>query len=731
MGIIHVMDPHLSNMIAAGEVVDRPVNIVKECVENALDAGASAISVEVYEGGIKGVIITDNGCGMDEEDAELAFARHATSKLNEEADLFNIQTMGFRGEALASIAAVACVDLRTSNQGQGTHIRFEYGEMTEKETVSCPRGTRIEITGLFVRTPARFKYLKRAAYEFSIIAETMNKLAIAHPDVRLQLKHDNRMIFQTSGKGDKKEILFQMFGRETAMNAVPFYGQSDDFEIEGLAVQPKINRANKHFIYITVNDRLIRSYPVTNAVVEAYREYLPPDRYPIVFINIKVDPQLVDVNVHPNKLEVRMSKEEYLGQLIINTLENLFSSSLKTVEIQNLKKKGPVQQKMELQYPSDPPANRTRRNPYRPEMSAWQQSAVRTDHAAHPSGKIYRDKENPGVSNPAGGLAMESIHGSPMLHSTEPDNFKDASQYAKEKQLPAKTMQDEMRNRYAGHIPLKGAHPDQENESFKDRQKTDQTGMQQNRKVTLYESALDRSGIQSDRFQTAAPDQKSENENREAAAEEQSALSYPYPVSHPAPAGNDFFSDLKVIGQLKKSYILCENSEGLVIIDQHAAQERFHFEQLEAAFSRKVEVVQPLMIPVRIQVSAEIISRADEINDMTDYYGLHFEPFSESALILRQEPAWLSGLDKVKFLEDMLAEFKVIGKIDIKNMNRHMIATAACHSSIRFNRTLCKEEMEQVIADLRSCRQPFHCPHGRPTVITLSDYQMRKEFERG
>ena len=333
MGYIKVMDPHLSNMIAAGEVVDRPVNIVKECVENALDAGAQTIEIEVFQGGIEGITITDDGCGMDADDAVLAFSRHATSKLKDEQDLFNIQTMGFRGEALASIAAVAKVDLQTNNSEKGTHVRFEYGENTVTEEFSCPRGTRIEITGLFLHTPARFKYLKRANYEFSIIADTVNKMALSHPNIRFILRHDGRLIFQSSGKGNQLEILYSMYGREVAENAQPFRNESDDFVISGYAVQPKISRANKNFIYLTINSRLIKSYPLTRAVIEGYRELMPKERYPIVLLNVEIDPQLVDVNVHPNKLEVRISKEEYLQQLIINTIENLFSDQLVTPEM--------------------------------------------------------------------------------------------------------------------------------------------------------------------------------------------------------------------------------------------------------------------------------------------------------------------------------------------------------------------------------------------------------------
>lgn len=334
MSLIHVMDTHLSNMIAAGEVVERPANIVKECVENALDAGAQSVQIEVFEGGIGGVIITDDGCGMDPDDAVLAFERHATSKLRTEEELFSIGTMGFRGEALPSIAAVATVDLKTNRDGQGSHVIMEFGKQTCMEEASCPRGTRIEVRNLFVKVPARYKYLRRPAYEFSVIADLVNKMALCRPDIRFSLFHDGRLVFRTSGKGDLSEILYQMYGREVAENAVPFQAASNDFVISGLAVQPKISRASKNFIYLTVNGRLIRSWQISKSIIEGYREYLPKERYPIVLLNIQADPQLVDVNVHPNKWEVRIAKEEFLRELIIATLENLFEQNLSTPEIQ-------------------------------------------------------------------------------------------------------------------------------------------------------------------------------------------------------------------------------------------------------------------------------------------------------------------------------------------------------------------------------------------------------------
>ena len=658
MGYIKVMDPHLSNMIAAGEVVDRPVNIVKECVENALDAGAQTIEIEVFQGGIEGITITDDGCGMDEEDAVLAFSRHATSKLKDEKDLFNIQTMGFRGEALASIAAVAKVDLQTNNSSKGTHVRFEYGENTVTEEFSCPRGTRIEIKGLFLHTPARFKYLKRANYEFSIIADTVNKLAISHPEIRFTLRHDGRLIFQSSGKGNQLEILYSMYGREVAENALPFRNESDDFIISGYAVQPKISRANKNFIYLTINNRLIKSYPLTKAVIEGYREFLPKERFPIVLLNVEIDPQLVDVNVHPNKLEVRISKEEYLQQLIINTMENLFSDQLVTPELSLERTKTdpiPVQETLSMEY------------------------VLPTSRELHKEDKS-KDAFVRESQEPLGFEKKENLEGHPFLRSYENNNAQKAKEYQEEHELPQKTIKDELRQEFQGVIPGQSRIPDY------------------------------------------LPEQK-KSEEQPAVQEVKQAQDYQ--------KGMEFFAHLKIIGQLKDSYILCENPDGLVVIDQHAAQERYNFERLENLFDKPVTHLQPCMVPLRIPVSADLYVQLDEINDAVSHYGLKFESFGKNQFILRELPGWFMDVDRDQFLSDLMAWFQKNKTIDMNALRRHMIATMACHSSIRFNRPLSMPEMEKVIIDLQSCRQPYHCPHGRPTVITLSEAQLRKEFERG
>lgn len=604
MAKIHVLSEHLTNMIAAGEVVERPAGIVKECVENSIDAQATVIEVEVYQGGIERIVITDDGCGMDHEDAHLAFMRHATSKMHSEEELFNIQTMGFRGEALPSIASVAQVELQTSDGKEGTLLRYNYGSLDVDETCNCPRGTKVDVSGLFVKTPARFKHLKSISYEFSIIADLMNKMALSHPEIRFKLSHDGRVVFQTSGNKDIQEILYQMYGKEVAQNAIPFEGRNSDFHIHGYAIQPKINRATKYFMFLTLNTRLIRSVAIQKAILDAYSDYMPPNRYPIVVLQMDSDTQLVDVNVHPNKWEVRLSKQGEMLELVKKTIKEALNASLKTVTVSKPEKKSVVFEQPEIEY----------------------------------SYPIPVKKEN----------------------TTIEDSFKNYNAVQETKQTPV-----------------------------------------------YEEKPLVETKIQEE--QVVYSDY-AENKNDK---------------------GPEFFLHLQVLAQLHDSYILCSNEEGLVIIDQHAAQERYHYEQLNQSLLVQCTKKQPLMVPIQLDVSSDVLAQYMTINEKVAYFGLEFEPFGTDQLILREIPLWFHDVDQKKFLQDLLDYFVENQNVDMAKLRKHMIATMACHSSIRFNRPLSMQEMKQVILDLQKCKQPYHCPHGRPTVIVMSDHELRKEFERG
>lgn len=613
MSRIQVLSEHLTNMIAAGEVVERPAGIVKECVENSIDAKATVIEVEVFQGGIERLIITDDGCGMDREDAHLAFMRHATSKMHSEEELFNIGTMGFRGEAIPSIASVAKVELMTSDGKEGTLIRYNYGELTLDESCDCPNGTKIDVSGLFVKTPARFKHLKSPSYEFSVIADLINKMALSHPDIRFILSNDGRVVFQTSGNGSIQEILYQMYGKEVAANAIEFDGRDEDFHIYGYAIQPKINRATKYFMFLSLNTRLIRSRFLQNAIIDAYSDFMPPNRFPIVVLQIDTDTQLVDVNVHPNKWEVRLSKQNQCIALVRKTIEEALNKSLKTVEAAPKIKTVIEQEELDLSYeiPKSEP--------------------------------IFQPR-------------------------------------------PTFTYQ----NDFSSYTPIK------EN-------------------TQVYQPEKEEIKIEEESYTEVTQPEMIINEE----------------IMEENTRGPAFFHHLQVLSQFHESYILCANEEGLVIIDQHAAQERYHYEQIQKCLETPCTNLQPLMVPIQINVPVNVIAMLDKINEKTQFFGIQFEQFGNDQIIIREIPIWFQDVHELDFFQDLIDYFVQNENVDMAKLRKHVLATMACHSSIRFHRSLTMEEMKRVVYDLQQCKQPYHCPHGRPTVITISDKDLQKEFERG
>ncbi|MEH6953723.1 DNA mismatch repair endonuclease MutL [Neobacillus drentensis] len=329
MGKIIQLDDALSNKIAAGEVVERPASVVKELVENSIDAGSTVIEIEVEEAGLAKIRITDNGNGIEEEDVLLAFQRHATSKIKNENDLFRIRTLGFRGEALPSVASVSRLEMKTSTgEGAGNRLVIEGGKVETFEKASSRRGTDITITDLFFNTPARLKYMKTIHTELGNITDVVNRLALSHPEVAFRLIHNERKLLQTNGNGDVRQVLASIYGMAIAKQLVPITGQSLDYKINGFASMPEVTRASRNYISTMINGRFIKNYPLAKAIQEGYHTLLPIGRFPIVLLNIEMDPLLVDVNVHPSKMEVRISKEAELNELVTTTIKAAFKSKI-------------------------------------------------------------------------------------------------------------------------------------------------------------------------------------------------------------------------------------------------------------------------------------------------------------------------------------------------------------------------------------------------------------------
>lgn len=659
MARIHQLDEHLSNMIAAGEVVERPSGIVKELVENSIDAKAKHIEIQILQGGIDCITIIDDGCGMDAQDATLAFERHATSKIQAVDDLWKISTMGFRGEALPSIASVSQVTLRTNDGIDSSEVIIYYGTLKSARPCGTPKGTMLEVRNLFQKTPARFKHLKSPQYEFSLISDVVQKFAISHPNIGFELSHDGRSVFKTKGNGNLREVLMQIYGRDGAKTAIELHGQDLDYTIRGYALQPQFQRATKYYVLLYINGRMIRNYHLQKAVMDAYAPYMPKDRYPIAVINMEMDAQLVDVNVHPSKWEIRLSKEKQLEKLLYQTIKAALMQDMEVPNIQarkeNKKEKIEIQE-LQFTYPRDQEVKKlhTEVNDSfvhyngKPKQTITEESKVQVDKVEPQEAPVEAEKQ-------------ESVDKKQELSESQ----------SSDTQAPIKDQ-----------VIEEVSTTKQAETLFKDI-------------VPIQEVVM-----------------KAEQE----------------PASESI---NPSLPQLHVIGQFHNSYILAEGEKGLYIIDQHAAQERYHYEMIQKQILSGVKDTQPLLIPITVETTISAVSRIDDLNELLEQVGIHFEVFGNTTLLCRELPIWLKDTKEEAFLQDMIDLWQKDDEISLDKLRKHTIATMACHSSIRFHRSLTMEEMKQVILDLGKCEQPFHCPHGRPTLICYEDKDLIHDFERG
>ena len=670
MGRIHQLDEHLRNMIAAGEVVERPAGVVKELVENAVDAKATRIEVQITQGGIDSIVIIDDGIGMDAEDAKLAFERHATSKLKEEADLWNIHTMGFRGEALPSIAAVSQVTLKTNNGTEATEVMINFGEKQAARATAAPQGTMIEVRNLFQKTPARFKHLKSPQYEFSLILDMIQKFALAHPEIAFYLSHDGKTAFQSKGNDRLQEVMMQIYGRDVAKGAIAIDASDYDYHISGFAAQPQHHRATKYYMTLFVNQRMIRSYHLQKAIIDAFHAYMPKDRYPIAVLNIEMDTQLVDVNVHPSKWEIRLSKEKQLEKLLYQAIDAALKSKLQIVQadLPKPKDKKPEITELEFTYARDPQLT-----------------------------KLHQEV-NEGFTNPKALPPLDFAEISAKMKEPITQKMPKAPVVEMKKQTEAEVEDQPITYPQYSRSNMKKVEYSERKEA-----------------ISLDENVISQS-------ESKVSDQETEVKTAQAPKETMK--------QEGAKPQNECLPSMQVIGQFHQSYILAQGEAGLYIIDQHAAQERYHFEVIKQQILSGNNDTQPMLIPISLEVDSRVKVRLNELNEAMSALGIQLEEFGNNALILRDLPTWMQQLNEEEFLQDLIDQWLKNEDIDESKLRHLAIATMACHSSIRFHRSLTHAEMQQVIDDLGKCEQPFHCPHGRPTFICITDEQLTKQFLR-
>ena len=597
MGKIHQLDTQTANMIAAGEVVERPMGVVKELVENAIDAGSTRITVSVIDGGMTKITVRDNGIGMDSEDALNAFKRHATSKIKGQNDLFDIHTLGFRGEALPSIASVSKVTLTTSDGNDSTRVQIEYGEIKNAGNYPCDEGTEISIEGLFYRTPARLKHLKSGSYENTLIQDVIVKFAFSYPSIAFTFISNDRISFQTTGKGNLLEVIYQAWGREAGENAIAVDFSDYDYHVTGYIVKPSLTRVSRNCMHVFLNGRMVRTFRLYKSILDGYEDFIVKGRNPLVVLNIEMDPQLLDVNVHPSKWEVRISKENQLEYLIKDNIREALKSTILA--------------------------------PVAEVKVAVQRAAVEP---------IVFDT-NSALVTPF--VAKKEVTVTPVVETK-----------------PIETIKEE------------------------------------NIKPVIQEEIKEEKIIEEKEIQ------------------------------------HEKLPEMTVIGQLHEKFILCSTEKGLAILDQHACQERVHYEELLQKLEETTPVMMELLVPISILAGNDLVERVDEINASISDMHFQFEPFGRDTFIVRSVPMWMKEVEEERFLQDVIDNFKNDRDSKYARMEKKKIATMACHSSIRFNRTLSLDEMKEVVKQLYKCQNPYHCPHGRPTFIILDEKELTKEFLR-
>lgn len=666
MGKIKELQTSLANKIAAGEVVERPSSVVKELLENAIDAGATEISIEVEESGVQSIRVVDNGSGIEAEDLGLVFHRHATSKLDQDDDLFHIRTLGFRGEALASISSVAKVTLKTcTDNANGNEIYVENGEILNHKPAKAKKGTDILVESLFYNTPARLKYIKSLYTELGKITDIVNRMAMSHPEIRISLISDGKTMLSTNGSGRTNEVMAEIYGMKVARDLVHISGDTSDYHLEGFVAKPEHSRSNKHYISIFINGRYIKNFMLNKAILEGYHTLLTIGRFPICYINIEMDPILVDVNVHPTKLEVRLSKEEQLYQLIVNKIQEAFKDRILIPKnnLDNASKKNKVlqsfeQQKIEFEQRQKVNEAQDKSNPLEKDNS----KQVKQENQYHVSNSS--DDYNPFVTK-----ITESLIEEDEVTAYNNTREKDEDYFKKQQEILQQMDQNT------------GLDEESSDQNFDNHSPED------------YYDASDIKGT------------KSKDPKRRI----------PY---------------MEIVGQVHGTYIIAQNEFGMYMIDQHAAQERIKYEYFRDKIGEVTNEVQDLLIPLTFHFSKDEQLIIDQYKNELKRVGIVLEHFGGHDYIVSSYPVWFPKDEVEEIIKDMIELILEEKKVDIKKLREEVAIMMSCKKSIKANHYLQKHEMSDLIDQLREAEDPFTCPHGRPIIINFSKYELEKLFKR-
>ena len=685
---IHVLDSRTIDRIAAGEVVERPASVVKELVENAIDAGSTAITVEAKEGGIEFVRVTDNGCGIEREQLPTAFLRHATSKIEDADDLNHIASLGFRGEALSSIAAVSRVEIITKRKENltGTRMVLEGAKEQSVDEIGAPDGTTFLMRNLFFNTPVRRKFLKQPATEGSYITDLMEHLALSRPDISFKFVLGNQTRFHTSGNGDLREVIYRIYGREIATQLVPIQIEENGIKVEGYLGKPVLVRSNRNFEIYFINGRFIRSGVIAKAIEEGYKQYLMQHKFPLCVLHITMDTETVDVNVHPSKMDVRFSDgmafARMLSEKIAATLRNremIPDASLE--DEKSIQKKEQEDRKASWKEHTPEVFEKKREENYRV-MEAAKYEAVPKDRREFIQKPIWQEAH--------AGIQTSIRKPEPVSAQTE--------------EQPA--------------APVAAPEP-KEDDFFVEAEPLKPTSLEPVICPETAEVMEAVDGIPAEKQPSAMDMEPVVKDVQQMNLFEEKLLSV------------QNRSRYRIIGQVFDTYWLIQFEDKLFIIDQHAAHEKVKYERLMKQFHEKSVISQRLMPPIIVSLTGQEESILHTYEDAFAQLGFEIEAFGGNEYALRSVPVDLYGCSERELFLAVLDELsQETGNRGSFQVIEEKIASMSCKAAVKGNNRLSLQEAEQLIDELLTLDNPYNCPHGRPTIITMTETDLEKKFKR-
>lgn len=663
---IQLLDQATINQIAAGEVIDRPSSVVKELLENAIDAKATAITVEIKDGGISFIRITDNGCGIEKDQVRKAFLRHATSKLHTIDDLLDIGSLGFRGEALSSIAAIAQVELisKPPEAMLGISYQIEDGEEKSLTQIGAPDGTTILVRNLFYHVPARKKFLKTAATEGNYINQLMENMAMLRPDISMRFINGGQNKLYTSGNGRLKDLIYTIYGREISSNVLEISYECPLFAVTGYIGKPIISRGNRTFENYYINGRFVKSRLIAAAIEQAYKPFMMQHRYPFTVLHIKIKPELIDVNVHPAKMEVRFQQENEIYELLAGAIENTLRGKEFIPDVSDDgKAEKKVQEKQKLPEPFEqrrlqamkeiippPPAEHKTQNEQKPSA----------EHKTQSEQKLPRNEEQTKVSSKL----------------SEP-----VCEYKAEKKQTIKDSDSKWESASGIHKRIG--------------QDVSQTVNQM----------------------PTQPEQKLEKPEQQTLFTEP-LLSEKARIHH------------RLIGQLFDTYWLIQYGNQLYIMDQHAAHEKVNYERLMEAYRKKERITQFVSPPMVISLTRAEEAILEEFKSEFERIGFTIEPYGGREYAISEIPANLYGINEKELFLEMLSDLEDRGSMQPSELIASKLASMSCKAAIKGGQKISFQEADALVSQLLTLENPYACPHGRPTIITMTKYELEKKFKR-